>query len=314
MAEQQNLFYHRIRGLLVLGTLGLSLLWSLLYVSILFKVHYPIELIGFISLFVATAVFFLSVFRPFFKPQASQSVFKSYTAWVVMLLFAVSSVVVPVHIYFWPQILLAIYFVQLWQARDEQNVKISTKLYWMSWLALVSQLLLLLVLNIKWSWYEIVFLLLVIVSQVWILLPAARFNSKKKSFEFVVFFDGECGLCQQIVQFVMAEDLSESLQFAPLEGNFAVDSKIPSQKHLEPDLQSIVVAADGQVFMRSEAVIVLLKQLGGVWRFCSLIIKLLPKSTLEFGYRYVAQRRKIWISETASCSLLNAEQRLRVKL
>ena len=74
--------------------------------------------------------------------------------------------------------------------------------------------------------------------------------------QHLVFFDGECGLCDRTVQWLLNNDDNELLYFAPLQGEQA--QRVLPQFDLPADLDSIVYVrhsdTEAEVFVYSNAI------------------------------------------------------------
>lgn len=105
----------------------------------------------------------------------------------------------------------------------------------------------------------------------------------------LVFYDGDCGLCDRFVQFIIAHDNKNQFVFAPLQGITA--KKWPE---VPKDLDTVVLIenyeSNPKVSYRSQAVFRVLNFLGGAW---SLIgsLSIFPSFFFDWGYRLVARNR-----------------------
>lgn len=131
--------------------------------------------------------------------------------------------------------------------------------------------------------------------------------SGSKPEELVLFFDGGCGLCNALVDFAIQEDRQGRLTFAPLQGKLA-------GRKLAPDrikgLESIVLLRDGVVLDRSDAVLELCGQLGGIWRLAG-IFRMVPKPVRDAGYALVARNRYRWFGRKQTCRIPTPRERAR---
>jgi predicted DCC family thiol-disulfide oxidoreductase YuxK len=127
------------------------------------------------------------------------------------------------------------------------------------------------------------------------------------SHDNVVFFDGVCGLCNGFVDFVMSVDKEKKFKFSPLQSEFA-------QKNLPPEmtanLDSVVFLQDGKTFRKSQAVIKILEDMGGIWSLAK-IGKIFPESFLNSAYDLVAQNRYKIFGKKDSCRLPTPDERTR---
>ncbi len=120
----------------------------------------------------------------------------------------------------------------------------------------------------------------------------------------IIFFDGLCHLCNYFVDLLIRKDSKRRLCFAPLQG-------LTAEKYLSlkdrSDLASVVVLHQGKLYYRSEAVILALLQLGGLFKLVSPLT-LLPKSLLDFLYLKIARYRKTVFGARQTCRLPTPEE------
>lgn len=108
----------------------------------------------------------------------------------------------------------------------------------------------------------------------------------------IVFFDGVCGLCSHIVDWLMVRDRQMVFLYAPLQGTTATQ-RLPAADR--ENLNSIVILKSAQFHRRSDAIVEILRSLGGQWRTLGQVLSLVPRPLRDFGYRVVAsQRYRIW--------------------
>jgi predicted DCC family thiol-disulfide oxidoreductase YuxK len=121
-------------------------------------------------------------------------------------------------------------------------------------------------------------------------LPARRNEGRTP----LLLYDGECGLCNAVVRFLLREDAAGALRFAPLQsvtGQAALRSRGLDTENFDslvfiPDAQQ----ADGAFFLRTDGVAQVLDHLGGVWRVVSWL-RVLPISWRDPAYKLVARLR-----------------------
>jgi predicted DCC family thiol-disulfide oxidoreductase YuxK len=123
----------------------------------------------------------------------------------------------------------------------------------------------------------------------------------------VVFFDGVCLLCNGFVDFLLRRDVERVFQFAPLQGEKA---KVLLPAGLRDGLDTLVLWNQGQMFVRSDAVLMILGQLGGAWTLARLGWAV-PRPLRDLAYRLVAARRYAWFGKRDTCRLPTAEERAR---
>jgi predicted DCC family thiol-disulfide oxidoreductase YuxK len=121
-----------------------------------------------------------------------------------------------------------------------------------------------------------------------------------------LFYDGTCALCHGFVRFVLAEDArGECFRFAPLE------ALSEGERARLPD--SVVVrTSEGRMLLRSDAVIRVLRRLGGFWRLAAEVLSLVPRPLRDLGYDCVAAlRKRVFGTESQACPMLPRHLRAR---
>ena len=103
----------------------------------------------------------------------------------------------------------------------------------------------------------------------------------------LIFFDGVCGLCNGFVDFILKVDKHKKFHFSPLQGALA-KSKLSYEQIT--DLKSVVLASDNKVFIKSQAVLEILTQLGGFWML-AVVLKIFPNFVLNIFYDLIAKYR-----------------------
>jgi len=129
-----------------------------------------------------------------------------------------------------------------------------------------------------------------------------------------IFFDGRCALCHGFVRFVLKEDRStRPFFFAPLQGDFVRGAIAEDVRGKLPD-SLVVLDEKNNVFVRSAAVIYVMKRLGGIWFLAASLMSFLPRALLDFGYVAVASLRKMIFGATKEmCPLVPPQYRTRLR-
>jgi predicted DCC family thiol-disulfide oxidoreductase YuxK len=121
----------------------------------------------------------------------------------------------------------------------------------------------------------------------------------------IIFFDGVCVLCNGFVDFVLSRDSERIFKFAPLQGETA---KRTLPEHFTKDMSTVVLWSQGQIFQRSDAALMILVQLGGIYSLAR-IFWILPQALRDLCYRLVASQRYHWFGKKDSCRLPTQEER-----
>jgi len=115
----------------------------------------------------------------------------------------------------------------------------------------------------------------------------------------ILFFDGDCGLCDRFVRFLVARDRRERLHYAPLQGETA-RSVIPAATAASVD--SVILLDEDGLHVRSEAALRALARLGGAWRLIAGL-RGVPRGLRDAVYDLVATNRYRWFGRARVCPL-----------
>ena len=123
----------------------------------------------------------------------------------------------------------------------------------------------------------------------------------------ILYYDGTCGLCASSVQFVLAHDQRREIRFGPLQGDSgrALAARFPVLNAVD----SVVWVEDDTPRVRGDAVLALLRYLGGGWRVLAGILQRLPRSLRDACYDAVARRRHRLVAR--ACLLPRLDDRAR---
>jgi predicted DCC family thiol-disulfide oxidoreductase YuxK len=131
----------------------------------------------------------------------------------------------------------------------------------------------------------------------------------------ILLYDGVCGLCNRLIQFVLRRDPAGIFRFASLQSGLA--SRILARHGADAaDLDTVYVVVNPDqpeeyLLARSDAVIFVLKQLGGFWGVCGFVLQFKPRFLRDWGYRIVARNRYRVFGRFETCMLPSADQRDR---
>lgn len=130
----------------------------------------------------------------------------------------------------------------------------------------------------------------------------------------LVLYDGECGLCHGLVQFVLPRDPRGVFHFAPLQGRAA-------KVHLAPfggvpaRLSTVYVVSDyrtdrARCWVKGRAVMFILRRLRWPWP-AFVCLGFLPTLWMDAVYDAVARHRHRVLGRPAACLMPLAEYRDR---
>ncbi len=125
----------------------------------------------------------------------------------------------------------------------------------------------------------------------------------------IVFYDGDCGLCDAAVQFLLKIDRNRILHFAPLQGSTAKEH-LAELRQAVPDLDSLVLSDHGTLQVKATAVLRTLWLIGGLWAFLGWMY-VLPAAPLNWAYDCIARNRHRFFTKDPFCQIPDAETRKR---
>lgn len=109
--------------------------------------------------------------------------------------------------------------------------------------------------------------------------------------ERLIFYDGTCGMCHNVVNFVLKQDKKKLFRFAPLQGETA-------KKLLKEIPQETLVLLDNHYpLIRGKGMFRILWLLGGFWSIPGSLF-FLPPLLYDWAYRWVAKHRFQWFSSS----------------
>lgn len=131
----------------------------------------------------------------------------------------------------------------------------------------------------------------------------------------IILYDGVCGLCNRLVQFLLKHDREGRLRFASLQSDFA--ATVLGRHGIDPtDLDTVHVVVnydqpDERVLQRSNAILCAGRELGGFWGASSSIARVVPRPLRDIVYKLVATNRYRMFGKYDTCMLPDPSQRSR---
>ena len=131
----------------------------------------------------------------------------------------------------------------------------------------------------------------------------------------IILYDGVCGLCNRLVQFLLKHDREGRLRFAALQSDFA--AKVLGRHGIDPkDLDTVHVIENydqpgERVLQRSDAILRAGRELGGFYGASSSIARVVPRPLRDVVYKLVATNRYRMFGKYDTCMLPDPDQRSR---
>lgn len=116
---------------------------------------------------------------------------------------------------------------------------------------------------------------------------------------YIIFFDGICGLCNNFVNRLLELDKKHNLKFATLQGQTA--KKLLDPK-LANELETLVFYDNGKVFTKSTAALKAIIKLRRLYSVCAVFF-IFPNFFRDWIYDWVAKNRYQWFGKREVCRL-----------
>jgi predicted DCC family thiol-disulfide oxidoreductase YuxK len=125
----------------------------------------------------------------------------------------------------------------------------------------------------------------------------------------VVLYDGQCGLCNRSVRWLIEHD-GGRLRYAPLQGPTAAAARARFP-NIPETLESVVLVDGGRAHLRSKAFLHIARYLRWPWR-AGAALRWLPAFVLDPLYGFIARRRYRWYGHYDECRLPTTSERQRL--
>jgi len=120
----------------------------------------------------------------------------------------------------------------------------------------------------------------------------------------IIFYDGNCLLCNRSVEFIIRRDPGKQFRFSHLQTDYArrLLKGRSFDKNAIPD--SIVLYEKGSLYLKSTAALRIARHLSGLWPILYIFI-LIPALLRDGLYDFIARHRYRWFGEVKSCRLVD---------
>lgn len=117
----------------------------------------------------------------------------------------------------------------------------------------------------------------------------------------IIFYDGYCILCSRFIRFIIKKDKQRVFRYTTIDrlGEFNL---IYAETELEVIPDSIAYASGNKIYFYSDAVLKILYDLGGMWKFVGILF-IIPKVIRNYFYKFIARNRYRIFGKTDRCFL-----------
>ncbi len=131
----------------------------------------------------------------------------------------------------------------------------------------------------------------------------------------VLLYDGECGLCQFTVRWMLRHDPGGRLLFAAQQT--AVADEVFQRHSFDKEQVNSAVFVSGfaspqeKLAVRSDAILGALRALGGGWAVLAAVARIVPRGLRDAGYRWLARNRIRLFGKADTCAIPTPTERAR---
>ncbi|HEY0504087.1 MAG TPA: thiol-disulfide oxidoreductase DCC family protein [Lysobacter sp.] len=125
-----------------------------------------------------------------------------------------------------------------------------------------------------------------------------------------IVFDGVCVLCNGWVRFLLRHDRRDRYRFAAMQGD---SGRALLLRHgLDPaDPVSFLLVEGDRAFTDTDAIVRVLRGLGGAWAVPAWLLALLPRVLRDPAYRFLARHRYRIFGRHDRCAIPTPQQAAR---
>ena len=129
----------------------------------------------------------------------------------------------------------------------------------------------------------------------------------------IILYDGVCGLCNRLNQFVLKRDKTDRFRFAALQSEFA--GNVLRGHGVNPQALDTMYLLlnysqpDERLAARSDAAVQILAELGGMWRGLAAMMRLLPRWFRDKAYNLIARNRYQLFGKYQTCQIPDEKHR-----
>lgn len=122
-----------------------------------------------------------------------------------------------------------------------------------------------------------------------------------------LFYDGQCNLCNNAVQFVLSHEKNDQIMFASLQSELG--KTLISRFNLK-NIDSLVLYEDEQIYIKSNAALRVAKNLKSPYKSAHKLL-FIPVTLRDLIYDIIAKYRYKFFGKTDSCQMPSEKTRNR---
>lgn len=124
---------------------------------------------------------------------------------------------------------------------------------------------------------------------------------------YIILFDGVCNFCNFWVNFLLDRDKKDKFRFTPLQSEKG-EQLLKKFNLSTEDFDTFVFIDGDKYYIRSTAVLLVAKNLPGLWKILYALI-IIPRPIRDFFYSLVAKNRYKLFGKRETCRIPTPEER-----
>lgn len=127
----------------------------------------------------------------------------------------------------------------------------------------------------------------------------------------IIFVDGECVICNRLVEFLLKVPGLEDHQFSSIKSSIL--SKVLDQHPITHRPDSVVYLKGDEIYIKSRAIGKILLSSNAWYRPMALLILATPRKIADYFYDVIAKNRYAWFGKRSEdfCEMPSAADRAR---
>ena len=121
----------------------------------------------------------------------------------------------------------------------------------------------------------------------------------------IIFFDGICSLCNELIDIIISWDTKKRIKVASLQG---VTAKKRLSDHFTQQLDTLVYLKKGEIYTKTDAAIRVFADINPIFKGLYLFL-IIPSSLRNPLYNIVAKYRYKWFGKRETCRLPSEEEK-----
>ena len=123
----------------------------------------------------------------------------------------------------------------------------------------------------------------------------------------IVLYDGVCGLCIKSINFIRKRNSKKNLYFASLQSDY-VKNNLENIDNNTLNLKTVIFIDGIKIFTKSHAILMILKNMDGLYPGFKKIFNLIPRSILDSFYNLIVINRYRIFKKQNKCNLPNSKE------